>query len=853
MEAETSASRLERLQRHREARNLLVQSTQSRRPQSAHAPSAFAAAAAGSRPRSAAEVHFRATPKPLKAQDLAGSTSVPRKRPMSAFPGRASASPVGRRPATASTRGRFASEKVEKKMEFPSPGRVGKTPESDGAAARDDLPSQGPHLLAFASRLGPAPPLPPLPPKLEAGSSRGGSEAEEELDDFTPEERRLEQESEEALKQLEALNAAVEALRMKLEVAKDDAECSAAQLLQLNSAADSWAKAAEESRQELKDRELRLQELLAVLPAEDPPVETEESDKHLPGERPPRVLQQQTDRLQEQVEAQQSLLLQRLEERRALEAQVEVLCKERDEQKAVQQKARAACRAAESQMKVKEEALSAFARQRKDLEWQSLRLRGEVRGLKARLAAQAAQAKERPPREAASVTAERHRRTSLKLQHEVAELWEALRQYREKAQRDCEAVVSKQDLAKEELLQAFKSRDSTRYLVALEAALEAEVEPQDIPCVYSLHRVSGSFEVHEIDLRRRTFSAQLCFILDYTSSMKTQVQEVKSAVPRIIEAVRQLHLPLTPNARVDLEMSCVAYNDWDEDTFRLGRPVVAIFQGQEIRHAHGEPLLREEDFNLGGEFTRKAEALEAWIDQGLGHGGFVPEELTGALLAASYLPWNAENESEPSACAKLAVVITDAPCHGKAYSAVAHDVFCDRSTGLTCSGCPEVPLRRLREQGVQVAIFHTGEGPAVSMCEKLCASEPDLIHEKVDPSATAQKLVNLLEGKLKLQPLSYVLKTFSLGQPETPHLDLALAHDMEVEDGDGQKERYKIGLDGLLFLGFPERNPKVVVRRPLDSKLDPLYERRSELVELPRVYAGCGCHELRMWPLRGEG
>lgn len=73
MEAETSASRLERLQRHREARNLLVQSTQSRRPQSAHAPSAFAAAAAGSRPRSAAEVHFRATPKPLKAQDLAGA------------------------------------------------------------------------------------------------------------------------------------------------------------------------------------------------------------------------------------------------------------------------------------------------------------------------------------------------------------------------------------------------------------------------------------------------------------------------------------------------------------------------------------------------------------------------------------------------------------------------------------------------------------------------------------------------------------------------------------------------------------------------------------------------------------
>ena len=107
-------------------------------------------------------------------------------------------------------------------------------------------------------------------------------------------------------------------------------------------------------------------------------------------------------------------------------------------------------------------------------------------------------------------------------------------------------------------------------------------------------------------------------------------------------------------------------------------------------------------------------------------------------------------------------------------------------------------MRRLREQGVQVAIFHTGEGgkevgrrpvwgvrnerderdhtihpiqivigrkkplpftgsfhhpgPAVYRCEKLCDSEPDLIHEKVDPSATAQKLVNLLEGPGQVEP-----------------------------------------------------------------------------------------------------
>lgn len=55
-------------------------------------------------------------------------------------------------------------------------------------------------LLAFAARLGPAPPLPPLPSDLDGDT--------EQLDDFTAEERRLEQDCEEALTQLEALDAA---------------------------------------------------------------------------------------------------------------------------------------------------------------------------------------------------------------------------------------------------------------------------------------------------------------------------------------------------------------------------------------------------------------------------------------------------------------------------------------------------------------------------------------------------------------------------------------------------------------------------------------------------------------------
>ena len=86
--------------------------------------------------------------------------------------------------------------------------------------------------------------------------------------------------------------------------------------------------------------------------------------------------------------------------------------------------------------------------------------------------------------------------------------------------------------------------------------------------------------------------------------------------------------------------------------------------------------------------------------------------LRGAMLAASYLPWTAQE--------KLVVIVTDAPCHGKdshgkafwsrdfanssksqsashfrfcvhpcfsqEYSSVVHDPFCDPTTGLTCTG-----------------------------------------------------------------------------------------------------------------------------------------------------------------------
>lgn len=226
-----------------------------------------------------------------------------------------------------------------------------------------------------------------------------------------------------------------------------------------------------------------------------------------------------------------------------------------------------------------------------------------------------------------------------------------------------------------------------------------------------------------------------------------------------------------------------------------------------------------------------AEELETWLDQGLGHGGFIPEELTGALLAASNLEWTGQQ--------RFAVVITDAPCHGKDYSSCAHDVFCDRRNGLTCTGRPEMPLRTLRDQGVKVFIFHTGEAHAVSMCEKLRESEPDLIHEKVDPSETADRLVSVLKGKLQLQPLWYLLKPLTLGEAEsTSPLDLAVAHDVELEDTNG-KEKHKLGPSAAIYIYVSDcsANPKHTQDFKELMRIDKNYNHRYRDIEISEILA----------------
>ena len=163
------------------------------------------------------------------------------------------------------------------------------------------------------------------------------------------------------------------------------------------------------------------------------------------------------------------------------------------------------------------------------------------------------------------------------------------------------------------------------------------------------------------------------------------------------------------------------------------------------------------------------------------------------------------------------------------------DSFCNKETGLTCTGKPEVPLRGLMDKGVTTVILHTGESDAETMCQKLAQTDPNLISYKVSASDTAKKVIAVLEDKVQVQPLTYVLKPLRLeDHPPQGQLlcdsirvsDVASGHDLEVAVGK-EKTTHSIGADGLLFVGKSSQNPMITLSRPVDKDLDGWFEDKS--------------------------
>ena len=74
------------------------------------------------------------------------------------------------------------------------------------------------------------------------------------------------------------------------------------------------------------------------------------------------------------------------------------------------------------------------------------------------------------------------------------------------------------------------------------------------PCreLRSKKDVQESFKVPDPEFTG-PITAQMCFILDYTGSMRTQIAQAKESVSQIVEAVQSMRIPGMPKAAIDLE------------------------------------------------------------------------------------------------------------------------------------------------------------------------------------------------------------------------------------------------------------------------------------------------------------
>lgn len=312
------------------------------------------------------------------------------------------------------------------------------------------------------------PPLPPIPGSdfLSKTVRSSNCAVEQPEGDFTAEELQLERQVEQALNELEAADAAVEALQVQFENATEDVKDARSELIQLQSVAENWEKAAGSARQELKEKKQRIEDLLSVLPSDvratierpqDPTQEAAHRDcieaKRLDlATQRIHVLEGQVARLEEQVAAQSGVVQERQNQRKNLEQQTEALEQERDQLRAAQRDARTAARAAESKVKARESAIAECADRRQSLERQMVQLQGEANGLRARLATATSMLQQladttRPDTPSTDVQptgytredgvevgpGEDARAVSLRLQREIVGLWEEIRQADEDA------------------------------------------------------------------------------------------------------------------------------------------------------------------------------------------------------------------------------------------------------------------------------------------------------------------------------------------------------------------------------------------------------------------------------------
>ena len=128
----------------------------------------------------------------------------------------------------------------------------------------------------------------------------------------------------------------------------------------------------------------------------------------------------------------------------------------------------------------------------------------------------------------------------------------------------------------------------------------------------------------------------LMFIMDLTGSMGIWLNEAKQSIQDIIEEITENN----PGSKIRL--SFVGYKD---------------FTSKDEKRIYSSK-----------EFTENIQEIQDYIKTlGCFGGGDIPEDIVGALKHALKMKWESE--------AKYAILVCDAPCHGKKYHDISYDRF----------------------------------------------------------------------------------------------------------------------------------------------------------------------------------
>ena len=128
----------------------------------------------------------------------------------------------------------------------------------------------------------------------------------------------------------------------------------------------------------------------------------------------------------------------------------------------------------------------------------------------------------------------------------------------------------------------------------------------------------------------------LMFIMDLTGSMGVWLEEAKKSIKNIIEEITDNN----PGSKI--RISFIGYRDFIE--------------------------INEERKYYSKEFTENIDDINNYISTlNCSGGGDIPEDIVGALNLAFNMKWESN--------AKYAILVCDAPCHGRKYHNVSYDRF----------------------------------------------------------------------------------------------------------------------------------------------------------------------------------